>query len=317
MEAKIASDRYPLAAYDGEQPPSPTWFRKAVETPYTSHCISVDGADIWYQQWGIPDNPGLLLVHGNGAHSHWYDFIAPAFADEFNVVAIDLSGMGDSDWRDEYSLEQFSSEQIAVMQDSGMFDHAIKPIIAAHSFGGIISLTTTTLISDRLGGLLLMDSTVFPPEEAHEHPRPQPSSKEAFFPDLQSALNRFRLLPPQIQKNQNHNILDHIARYSLKQVERNGVKGWGWKFDPALWGKLDWDNAKPWAALQNMPCKFGCVRGARSSLFTDDVLDSMSSQVRGPFLTIEDAGHHLFLDKPQECIAAVREILALWNANSD
>lgn len=316
METMTTSDRYPLAAYDGARPPAPTWFRKAVETPYTSHHVNVDGADIWYQQWGSAKNPGLLLVHGNGAHSHWYDFIAPTFMDDFNVVAIDHSSMGDSDWRESYSLEQFSAEQIAVMLESGMLDHSVKPIIAAHSFGGLISLITTSLIGDRLSGLLLMDSTVLRPEEVINHPRPKPSSNDVFFPDLQSALNRFRLLPPQVQKNANHYIQDHIARHSLKPETRNGVTGWVWKFDPELWAKLDWDDAKPWAALGDISCKFGCVRGGRSTLFTDHILKSMSSQVEAPFLTIADAGHHLFLDKPQECISAVRKIFLLWNADS-
>lgn len=305
------SNPYPLAVYDGKLPPSPDWFRKFIETPCTSHIVNVDGANISYQQWGNPNNPGLLFVHGNGAHVHWYDFIAPAFADDFNVVAFDLSGMGNSDWRDRYSIDQFSAEQIAVMKDAGMFDHEIKPIITAHSFGGIPTLTTADQYGHLLKGVAIIDSTVFPPEEADAHPKPPPSSKQAFFPDLQSALARFRLMPPQNCKN--HFILDHIARNSLKKVERDGNTGWSWKFDPSLWGKMAWDDAEAWEALRGVSCPISFIRGEHSNLLSEEIRDTMLSQKQMPFLTIKDAGHHVFLDKPLETIATLKEFFSSWD----
>ena len=59
----------------------------------------VEGARVHYLRWGDKARPGLLLVHGNAAHAYWWSFIAPFLARDYNVAAIDLSGMGDSDWR--------------------------------------------------------------------------------------------------------------------------------------------------------------------------------------------------------------------------
>ena len=77
----------------------PDWFIKSLKTEKKNKSLEVQGATINFQQWGDPKNQGLVLVHGTGAHSHWWDFIAPLFIDQYEVVALDLSGMGDSDHR--------------------------------------------------------------------------------------------------------------------------------------------------------------------------------------------------------------------------
>ena len=64
------------------------------------------GAEVSYQRWGKRGAPGLLFVHGNGAHAHWWDFIAPYFAEHYNVAALTFSGMGDSEWREMPSVQR-------------------------------------------------------------------------------------------------------------------------------------------------------------------------------------------------------------------
>ena len=80
--------------------PAPDWFQWAISQPGRSQFVSVAGCPIHYLHWAHAparlSEHGLLFVHGGGAHSQWWSYIAPYFSRDFRVAAIDLSGMGDS-----------------------------------------------------------------------------------------------------------------------------------------------------------------------------------------------------------------------------
>ena len=82
-------------------------FKKLISEPKSEHSVEVLEANIFYQKWGSPNNPGMVLVHGSGAHSHWWDFVAPLLIDQYEVSALDLTGMGSSGHREYYSPEVF------------------------------------------------------------------------------------------------------------------------------------------------------------------------------------------------------------------
>ncbi len=301
-----------LLAYKGERPPAPDWFTKAVETPYRTGSVNVQGADVTYQQWSDPSKPGLLLVHGNGAHAHWWDFIAPFFAEDYNVVAATFSGMGDSEWRETYSFDVFAEELVAVSADAGLFAHASKPMIVAHSFGGIVALYAAVADGDRFSGALIVDSHMEPPGADRPGP-PTRSRPNRIYPDLAAALARFRLAPP--QPCDNHFAVDYIARHSVKPVtDENGKPGLTWKFDPFIFRKLkpSWDERSELELDTKCPIMF--MRGARSILVTPEI----SAYMQGlqdppvPMVTIPEAYHHVMLDQPLAFVSAVRGILSDW-----
>ena len=95
-------------------PSAPEWFRRALAVPFTDERVDLEDAGIHYVAWGEPGRRGLVFVHGGGAHAHWWTHVAATFASELRVVALDLSGHGDSAHRDRYSLEQWTDEVIAV-----------------------------------------------------------------------------------------------------------------------------------------------------------------------------------------------------------
>jgi pimeloyl-ACP methyl ester carboxylesterase len=93
-------------------PDAPDWFRRALAVPSTDVTVDVDGP-IHSLAWGEPDRRGLVFVHGGGAHAQWWTHVAATFAEEFRVVAVDLSGHGDSTHREQYTLEQWTDEVVA------------------------------------------------------------------------------------------------------------------------------------------------------------------------------------------------------------
>ena len=99
--------------------PPPAWFSAALDAAVQEGTTTVDGASIAYRAWGDPDGRSIVLVHGGAAHSRWWDHIAPMLTDGWRVVAVDLSGHGDSDRRDRYSLDTWAREVLAVVAEAG------------------------------------------------------------------------------------------------------------------------------------------------------------------------------------------------------
>ena len=98
---------------------APGWFTRAIDTTPESHRIDVGGTSIHYLAWGERDLPGIVRVHGGAAHAHWWDHIGPSFLPDYRVVALDLSGHGDSDRRAGYTLRAWTEEVAAVIDDAG------------------------------------------------------------------------------------------------------------------------------------------------------------------------------------------------------
>ena len=48
-------------------------------------------------------------MHGTGAHKKWWDPIGPQIIKYSNVIAIDLPGMGFSDFREKYKIIDYGN----------------------------------------------------------------------------------------------------------------------------------------------------------------------------------------------------------------
>jgi pimeloyl-ACP methyl ester carboxylesterase len=300
-----AAKQGPLAPFEGAEPPAPAWFAQAIAQTPDSKFVTVDGARIHYLRWGDCARPGLLLVHGNGAHAYWWSFVAPFLAREYNVAAMDLSGMGDSDWRSVYSMELFVEEQLAVCADAGMFGLSEPPIIVAHSFGGFVTMLTGALYGDRLAGTVIVDSPVHTPDRPGGPPK-RDLRPHNIYPTLAAALARFRLMPP--QSCENLYLVDWVARHSLKDV----AGGFSWKFDPRIW--QDFSIGDTAARLQQTKCRIAIFRGENSVLMPPEIGEYMFNLLgrAAPVVEIPQAQHHVMLDQPLAFVAALRALLADW-----
>ena len=51
-----------------------------------------------YVDWGNPDAPPLLLVHGGRDHCRNWDWVAESLRHDWHIICPDLRGHGDSQW---------------------------------------------------------------------------------------------------------------------------------------------------------------------------------------------------------------------------
>jgi len=300
------SKQGPLAPFEGERPPAPSWFAQTVSLAPESKFVTVEGARIHYLRWGDCARPGLLLVHGNGAHAYWWSFVAPFLARDYNVAAMDLSGMGDSDWRETYSMAVFAQEQLAVCADAGMFGLSEPPIIVAHSFGGFVTMLTGALYGEKLAGTVIVDSPVHTPDRPGRPPMRE-ARPHNVYASLAAALARFRLMPP--QSCENLYLVDWVARHSLKAVDG----GFSWKFDPRIW--QDFSIGDTATRLKETKCRIAIFRGENSVLMPPEIGEYMFNLLgrAAPVVEIPQAQHHVMLDQPLAFVAALRALLADWD----
>src|SRR5687767_1529215 len=69
-----------------------------LQAPTNDRYVNTNGLRIHYLEWGTSDKPPLILLHGIGRVAHTFDHIAPHFAANYHVLAVDMRGHGDSDW---------------------------------------------------------------------------------------------------------------------------------------------------------------------------------------------------------------------------
>lgn len=296
----------PLKEFGGAKPPAPVWFDKALATPFERGLSTVEGASIHWKAWGERGKPGLILVHGGVAHKDWWDGIAPFLCETRRVVALDLSGMGDSDHREAYSMDFYAREVMTAGRDGGAFDGG-SPFVAGHSFGGFVTLSTAMEFGEQLRGIAIIDSPVRPASEQRNSSPPSRGGKA--YASFEEALIRFRLLPE--QGCENAFLLDHIARQSLKPVTRpDGSDGWTWKFDPHLWQKLTYARKAPAEVAASLKTRIAIFRGGDSILVNEEIWSFMA-ETFGPetaMISIPHAQHHVILDQPIAMAAALETL---------
>lgn len=288
-------------------PEAPEWFWKAIETEPEPGSIDVRDVEINHLSWSGKGRPGLLLVHGHNAHAHWWDFIAPFFKDDYQTAALDLSGMGDSGHRDEYSADIYAEEIVAV---ADALEMPQDTVVVAHSFGGMMALRAFANQPQRFKGLVLVDSGVRDPEEAKERERQvERWVKPKVYPDRETAISRFRLQPPQQCENQY--IVEHIARTSVEYDD-----GWIWKFDEEQGSRMK-RTGDIEADFMAVASKIALIYGENSESYgARSVAYMQSLKAELEVFPMADAQHHLFLDQPLAFVATLKALLADWRTES-
>ena len=278
----------------------PDWFWEAIDVEPVTKTVEVDECDVSYRHYEAIGKPGMLLIHGMNAHSRWWDFIAPQLLDRYQVAAMDLTGMGDSDYRYEYSSDTYADEILAVLDDAKF---GTDSIVVAHSFGGYMAVRAANKAPDRFKALVMVDSGIRHPDDPVPEQIWMSGARSKIYPDKETALNRFRVQPP--QSCDNEFLLQYIARNSLMPVDG----GWTWKFDEDLLTSLTDAERKP-EEFQALTTTLGVIFGADSELFSRRTLEYMQELIPEPFLIkeIANAQHHLFLDQPQAFVESLLEM---------
>lgn len=296
----------------------PEWFTRAIAAPGESRFAEIASASIHYLQWGDRDKPGLLFVPASGGHAHWFDHVAPLFADRCNVVAIDLSGCGDSARRLEYTHDLIVAEIMGVCAHAGMLDAAQPPTIVGHSAGAQFAMRAALANDTALLGVIAVDGLRYTRLEK-DHAvkvldgdrKPVDPRPPKVYASIDDAAARFRLRPEPLAPVDAPWILDHIGRHSYRAA--NG--GFVAKFDPAQASAITLA-LELTEALKDLKCRSAAIYSEHTHLADETAAAAITamSEGRTVVFTLPGTTHYPMIDSPFAFVAAIEGVVLSWLA---
>ncbi len=122
---------------------------------YRSRQTVIRGLRFHFLEWGDPDAPPVVLLHGGNQSAHSWDLVALHLADRYHVLALDQRGHGDSEWaRDQdYSMETRALDALGLISN----EQLTSPVVVGHSMGGFVTMTMALADPLIAKGLVLVD----------------------------------------------------------------------------------------------------------------------------------------------------------------
>jgi pimeloyl-ACP methyl ester carboxylesterase len=269
--------------------------------PGRSSTAELAGCAIHYRTWGDPGLPPVVLVHGMGAHSGWWSAVAAPLEQQLRLIALDLSGNGDSARRAEYTPELWVQEILALI-DHETDGHAA---LIGHSRGGRLSVRAAAARPAAVSQLVLLDAPIRRPDPEGAPPRRvmAPRGGDRVHPTLEEAVPSFHLQP--------HEPVMAIELFlqAARESFRQDPDGWRLKADPAAYVPLD--AVEQAGCLAAITCPATVVRGELSMAVQPEDIAFFQDTYAGPStpITIRGARHHLIFDQASQVAEVIRTAL--------
>ena len=280
------------------------------QRPDRQYRLDAHGLGLAMYEWGDPDAPPLLMMHGGFDFARTFDLFAPKLAaGGWRVVSWDQRGHGNSEHAELYSWDGDMRDALAV------FDHVAGgraiPVLG-HSKGGALMTQLADAQPHRFRSLVNMDGIPYKrniPDVA-EHERTTMLAK-----DLSAWLDHRRSTATSRRRP---GTLEELARrrgrmnprlpheWLLRLVTTGGYEsddGWRWRIDPSMrfGGFGPWRPEWTLLRLPGLPMPFLGILGSQMEEMgwgtpPAKVLPYMP--VDGRCEILDDVGHFVHIEQP-------------------
>lgn len=270
-----------------------------------------------YVDWGNPEAPPLVLVHGTRDHCRNWDWVAERLRHKWHIIAPDLRGHGDSQWSSEGTYPT-----AAYVYDLAQLIHQLKlqPVtLLGHSLGGSIVVRYTGIYPENVRKLVAIEGLGLAPNRVAERAAIPVSKRLAKWIEESRGLagrqpRRYASLEQAVARMREEN--KHLAEAQARHLTVHGVNQnedgtFSWKFDNYLrvWPPIDITQPELeslWAAIT---CPTLLVYG-KESWASNPVADGRARHFKNAeVLTLEGAGHWVHHDKLEEFMAAIERFM--------
>jgi len=254
-----------------------------------------------YLEWGDPDRPPMLLLHGGNQSAHSWDLVSLHLADRYRVVAPDQRGHGDSEWSREsdYTLGALARDAAALIRERDLQ----RPIVVGHSMGGMVALLLAKLHPELLRALVIVDVGPEISERGTGSIRDF-VQRTAEFDDPEEFLD-------QVVKYDPFRKREHMARTLKYNLLRRADGKYISKHDRRRLGDPFGAERVTLDCVRQFDFPVLVVRGAESTVLEADAAARFASALpHGLFITIPACGHNVHSQNTPGFLAGIAPFLA-------
>ena len=251
---------------------------------------TVNGLQIHYLDWGNAGKQPLILLHGIARVAHTFDHVAPHFAKNYHVVAVDMRGHGDSGWHPQgaYLVEDYTSDIEALIEHLGLQDI----VLWGASTGGRVAQMIAGRHPEWVSAVIVEDVGPERPA-AISNRRGDRMAKEA-----NGWASVDELLAQIIKDNPrtSESVLRNLAHHGSKARADGRIV---WKRDPAI--LKGFIPTELWATVRKIKVPVIYVLGGASTIVPPETQEELRRALpQAEIVTMPGLGHYPSDEKPQD-----------------
>ncbi|HXQ23445.1 MAG TPA: alpha/beta hydrolase [Candidatus Acidoferrales bacterium] len=254
--------------------------------------------------WGDADDPPVVLLHGAGAHAHWWDALVPHLLPGWRIIAPDLRGHGESDWaRQPYLIEDFYDDLCGLLDALALN----RVVLIGHSMGGRVAAWYAAHQAERVRGLALLDTRMagLKPDRIDRWRGINiGGGPRRVYPTRAEALAAFRVIPP--EPGIAADLLAALAAHAVVQLS---PAEWALRFDRSVLRLEGSRLADIFDLLPRIHCPAVVMEGAASTVTTPAECAATAAALGNCPVHMFSGGHHFLLAQPAAVGAALRAFL--------
>ena len=271
--------------------------------------LTVNGLRVHYLEWGKPDAPPVVCVHGYTSSAQSFNALARRLQDRYRIVAPDVRGHGESAWSPHgaYRYKDQAGDLAAFVDRLELERYTL----IGTSMGGIISMMYAGGWPERVERLVLND--IGPEIDPAGAARIASYVGEApeRFKDIGEVVKYYKENYPPMAKLADDIVADQV-KWSVKPTGDGALQ---WKMDPNVRRPLRGGTAQQrfdlWVPYARIAAPTLIVRGADSDVLDRATASRMCKVLkRAKVVEVPGVGHAPSLTEP-ESLGAIKELFGI------
>ena len=291
-----------------------------------SRRVAGAGVGLHLLDYGNPDAPPVILVHGIRDLAWSLDVVARPLASRYHVLALDLRGHGDSETSGNYSQPLFVADLRQVITDLGLDDL----MLVGHSLGAQVICRYAALFPEQVRAVVSIEGLgppIWPGEgdgrrqqaRARVEMLRQLRSQGRVMADLDEAADRVARKHPRLDPARARMLADHGTKPCPGGIT--------WKWDPRVqstWASVTReDNEQHWQWVECPTLlvtagsagsfwreRRGMKEAPSTGLPPEELARRLACFRAGRHTEIADSGHMVHFDAPDELNARIAAFLS-------